>query len=214
MLKLKCQVCGETSKIRSSIKEGFADVAYGDFIEWADFNNNPPPLAEATWERSSVVPKKGQRRLLKVWFPFCFNEGDLFKTLYQPALSYLNGWEEYPDEIEESAIVTLKFHSTVDASEHFAWIYADITEVIMTGDLHKAYPETYSKAPIENFDVSEKPVFFEYKNWTYCSWSAQSDLGQWKLIYKDSTGVKHLVLFGQWEFHQHNVYCGNIVYRK
>lgn len=215
-LQLKCKCCGEAANINRTIwANGFSDLAYDDICEWSDFSENPPELEEDHWERAVRVPEIGETRLIKVVFSFSFETGESFKLLFRPAWSFFNGWEEYPEELEQSAIVTCKLTSIKESNEYSAWATVRIEDVIMLKDICKRYPEQYTENRLEDFDVTR--VQFEdlqYQNWEYYSWNAQGDCGEWKLIYQDENGIRHLILLGEWSFHGRDVYIGNIVNEK
>jgi hypothetical protein len=48
--------------------------------------------------------------------------------------------------------------------------------------------------------------------YTAYTWSAQGDLGEWALTYKDTCNVEHIILYCEWGFHYDDVYCGNMIF--
>lgn len=210
-MQLKCKVCGEREQIDRTVRKGFADIAYDEIIQWSDFYDNPPPLEETHWTRSNILPKIGEYRLVKVEFPFSFDIGEQFNALFTPAMSFFDGWEEYPEEIEQSAVVSCKLERVAAQNEYSAWISVKILKVIMFSDMYKVYPVIATRKALEAFDFPERINHFTYKNWSYYSYSVQGDLGEWKLVFTDDAGIRHLVLMGVWDFHTHNIYCGNII---
>lgn len=218
-MNLKCRICGATDLPEVKIPKKFAGVAYEDNVEWmysvdvyVKSDQEPPPL-EDKWNRlyNSEIPREGSYRVLRVHYPFVPDIGDVFYALFVPEMSLLNGWDDNPEEIEQSAVVSCRFEKIIDRNDYFAWIYVEIFDVIMLQDLYKTYlPQTDDRA-LEELGYSDEPYIFEYKNWSYYDCNIQGDLGQWKLIYTDMEGIRHLVLWGDWSFHKSEVYFGNIV---
>lgn len=210
-MQLKCKVCGQMAQTDRRVRAGLADIAYDEIIQWSDFDDHPPSLKETHWTRSSTLPKMGERRLVWVEFPFSFETGEQFNALFMPAMSFFNGWEDYPEDIERSAVVFCRFERIADKDEYSAWIWVEVLKVTMLSELHRVYPAVPSGEALEAFDFSAKIHHFDYGSWACYSFNIQGDLGEWKLIFTDDTGIRHLVLMGVWDFHTHLVYCGNIV---
>lgn len=101
----------------------------------------------------------------------------------------------------------------MEADEFTAWIKVLILNVTKLKDLCGIYPAAHNKLANEQelFGGAAVDFQFNYQNWRYSEWSVQGDLGQWQLIYTDSTGLSHLVLFGKWDFHADFVQCGNLI---
>ena len=208
MLQLKCRICGQPAEISRFFPESYRGIAF-DFMEWSDFIDDHPYLNEQIWPRSETPPCIGEKRIVKVSFPFCFRIGDEFNVLFQPALSFFNGWDEHPDEIESSAIVSCRFLSVLDSNENEAWIEIAILSVIMLTDLLDVCPE-YPIPSVFSFDGYN--YVFKSNCWTFCSWSAEGDIGEWTLLYTDKNGTLHELLSAHSEFHHSHIYYGNITY--
>lgn len=220
LMYLICKCCGSDEAINRKVKQGFEEIAYDGIIQWYDQSNSEkygdslPSLDEDHFIRGLETPRKGEQRFVKVQFPFNFDVGETFQSLFMPADSFFNGWDEAPEELEQSAIVTCKVKAIADSNEYFAWISVEVLDVRMLYELYQYYPDSCTSEPLEQFDVELsrlQSVQFRYRNWEYYDWNAQGDVGEWKLIYTDNNGVRHLILMGEWDFHNSNVYCGNIV---
>lgn len=211
-MKFKCRCCGEYVDEKAELIDGFIEIAYNSF-EWLDRNEEIPVLDNEVWNRSQELPNVDEYRYLKVLPPFYEETGDEFNVLYMPAMSYLNGWSEYPDEIAKSAIIRCKFEQIMEADEFTAWIKVLILKVTKLKDLCGVYPAGDNKLinRRELFGDDAIDFQFNYQNWRYSEWSVQGDFGQWHLIYTDSTGLSHLVLLGEWDFHADFVQCGNLI---
>ena len=187
---------------------GFSELVYDGF-EWLEAGESVPTLDEKIWTRSESVPKVGEKRFLKVSAPFNQDIGDCFNMLFSPALSALNGWEDYPEELSDSAVVVCKFEGIVQSDEYRAWIEVSVEGVIPLEDLHKHYPcvET-TDAVGYGFDLT---LDFRHERWEFYSYSAQGDFGEWRLVYVDDNGLRHIVLIGEYSMHKDFVCCGNVI---
>lgn len=210
-LKLFCSCCGSEGIPERKVESGFLGITYDSMLEWLKCTEKIPKLEENIWSRSERVPTMGESYVVKAYFPFHFELGEEFSVLFQPALSFFNGWDEYPDEIEESAIVKCEFMEVMDSGATSAWIRVKVVDVLMVGDICSTFVAVPYQGDVEWL---ESDVFdtYEFGNWVFRQWSAQGDLGEWYLIYKDVKGLKHIVLYGRWDYHSDNVYYGNVVF--
>ncbi len=208
MLGLRCRLCGELAEQEKMPKYGFSGVAY-DYAEWADASQNTPSLDEQVWLRSDSVPTVGEERIIRVTFPFCFENDEKFELLFMPALSSLNGWDEYPDEIDKSAIVGCELLEIIEADDSEAWIKVKIVSVIMLSDISEKYPPKSSELLPSRSMLREYQYTYKFDNWEYSTFTAEGDIGSWELVYTDNSGVRHLIIYAEWGFHYNYVYYGN-----
>lgn len=212
-LTFVCNVCGETVSEKDEPKKlkGFAITAYNELIEWSDFTDDIIDLNEQFWERSSIPPAAGEIRKVKVYFPFDMELGKEFWTLFMPGLSFFNGWNEYPDEVEDSAVVRCQFERILCANSESAWIEIKIKEVLMLTDICEKLPLTKREPYLEDLRLFRNYAYkYDYKHWIEFGWNAQGDIGNWYLLKKYKNERYRLVLYCQWGFHYNYVYCGNI----
>lgn len=205
----RCTCCEEFVCEKPQLISGFCELAYDEF-EWLEVGEGVPPLDENIWTRSDKIPEVGEKRYLKISAPFNQNIGERFNVLFSPSLSALNGWEEYPEEIFNSAVVVCTFEKIVQADEYRAWIEIVIECVIPFEELYKHYP-CVEKTTDEIGYGFELELDFRYKCWEYYSYSAQGDFGEWRLVYMDNDGVRHTVLIGEYSMHKDFVCCGNVI---
>lgn len=204
----RCTCCDEIVDEKPQLINGFCELAYDGF-EWLEVGESVPSLDERIWTRSNSVPEVGETRVIKVSAPFNQNIGDCFNMLFSPALSALNGWEDYPEELFDSAVTVCKFEKIIQADEYRAWIEVSIEDVIPLEDLYKRY------SCVETTDVIgygfELRQDFSHKCWEFYSFSAQGDFGEWQLVYVDNNGLRHIVLIGEYSMHKDFVCCGNVI---
>lgn len=191
-------------------KYGFSGIAY-DIAEWSDFTDDVPALGEDIWLRSDNVPMIGEERIIHVISPFSFENNEKFELLFMPALSSLNGWEEYPDEIEKSAIVGCELAEIIEADDTEAWLKVKVVSVVMLSELaEKCSPKNLDMLP-ERSMLRDYQYTTKHENWEYSTFDAQGDIGSWELAFTDDSGVRHLVIYAEWGDHYNYVYYGNYV---
>ncbi len=191
-------------------KYGFSGIAY-DIAEWSDFTDDVPALGEDIWLRSDNVPTIGEERIIHVTSPFSFENNEKFELLFMPALSSLNGWEEYPDEIEKSAIVGCELAEIIEADDTEAWLKVKVVSVVMLSELaEKCSPKNLDMLP-ERSMLRDYQYTTKHENWEYSTFDAQGDIGSWELAFTDDSGVRHLVIYAEWGDHYNYVYYGNYV---
>ena len=215
-LAFKCRVCGSEKLPCPELRyDCFVSHTHCHETEWSDLTENPPALEEQHWERSEILPEQGEQRLIKVHYPFCCKTGENFRTLFQPALSAINGFGEPPEELNQSAIITCRLDNILSRNEHEAWISVTVTEMILLSDLCRYYPAHVRPELFEAFQShnphSVQCYPFSWQNWKYDCWTAQGDVGEWKLFFTDETGKKHLILLETWGMCDSMLYIGNIV---
>ena len=185
-------------------------MAYDD-MEWLEAGQPVPPLEEHGWPRADKMPEVGERRFIKVGPPFAQEVGTRFNVLYLPALSALNGWGEYPEELSGSAVVSCIYEKTVSANDFCAWIEASVESVIPFPELYKHYPCRKVSSLLEGAFGEEAKLEFRWQNWEFYAVSTQGDFGEWQIIFTDSDNVKHLIMFCEWDCHSGYAQLGNAV---
>lgn len=206
----KCSCCNSIVDEKPSLAEGFSELAYDD-MEWLEVGQIVPPLEEHIWLRADKMPEVGERRFIKVKPPFSQNISDSFNVLYSPALSALNGREEYPEELSDSAVVSCVLEKTVSVDEYCAWIEVSVENVIPFTELYKHYPLRKVLGLFEGGLGEHLTLACRCDRWEYYTYSAQGDWGEWRLIFVDKENVRHLVLCCEWYTHGGFVQLGNAV---
>ena len=215
-LHFKCNVCGEAVKMKKEVKAPFCDWSYDSCIQWSDIQSDMPTLSEKHWERSTETPVEGEERIVFVQKPFDEKIGNEFWVKFEPALLFLNGWDEYQeDEIRKCAMVRCRFEKIIASDEFSAWIKISILQVIPLQDIYKHYNESISEEPIDSFKGNwSTDVIFQNDKWLILGWSAQGDCGETRWIYKDENGKRHIVLTLKFGFDEEVLYIGNVVDNK
>ncbi len=209
-MNFKCKCCKQLVDEKPHFIAGLSEFAYN--AEWLENGEPVPPLEERFWIRADALPKTGERRIIKVGYYTTFNSevGDSFNVLFLPANSALNGWDEAPEELERSAVVSCVFERIISADEYQAFIEIAINGVTTLPELcRRQFRKTESL--FEGGFGKGLQLEFTWKNWEYYSFDAQGDCGDWRLIFTDSEGVRHLILQCDWGWHGGFVLFGNSI---
>lgn len=197
--------------MKKSFPNGFSGWSYSD-MEWSDFEREVTPLSEEHWSRSDRIPKIDEFRIVKVKIPFDENCGNQFYMEFMPALAFFNGYDN-AEQVRDSAIVQCRFEEIILADEYCAWIKIKVLKVILLSELLEVYPPYLIDCELEEYAGAGKCVNSDFMDVSQeiKSWSAQGDIGESKMIFIDSNGVRHLVLMHYYDFFSNVTYFGNIV---
>lgn len=209
-MNFKCRCCGQIVDEKPHFIAGLSEFAYN--VEWLEAGEPVPSLKERFWSHADALPKPGERRIIKVgsYTPFTGEIGDSFNVLFLPAGSALNGWEEAPEELELSAIVSCVFEKVVSGDEYQAFIEIAVNGVTPLPELCRRPCRKAENLFAGGFGEYVK-LEFTWKNWEYYSFDAQGDCGDWRLIFTDDSGIRHLILQCDWGWHGGYVLFGNVV---
>ncbi len=210
-MNFKCRCCGQIVDENPVLIEGLSEFAYN--VEWLETGEPVPPLEERFWPRANALPKAGERRIIKVGYytPFNSEIGDSFNVLFLPANSALNGWEEAPEELGLSAIVNCVFEKVVSDDEYQAFIEISVNRVILLTELCERYPCSKAESLFAGGFGELLKQEFTWRDWEYYSFDAQGDCGDWRLIFTDGKGTRHLILQCDWGWHGGHILFGNAV---
>jgi hypothetical protein len=144
-MKFKCKVCGKYKEPSKKLFEGYEMLAYDYMMTFTNFKDEKD-IDFNNYEVMEKAPCKDEMCILKVYFPFNFEVGDRFNVLFRPANSYYNGWNECPEEILQSAIVSCRFEKEIFSDEEKGYIFIKTEDVILLPDLIKRFPEYHEKS--------------------------------------------------------------------
>lgn len=199
-----CPSCKNIVTEKLSLKEGFCIAAWDEVMEWFDVADIVPDL-----KRSKTVPKEKEKRRVKVSFPFFMKVKEEGWVLFMPPLSFFNGWEEYPEEIDQSALVNFRLERILSQNNQSAWIEIEVLDVVLLSKLEERFPAVTLDHLIEEiFRYSVHKI--ETDDWIELSWNDEGDIGGYWLIKKHNDEKGSLVVYSEWSFHYSTVYAGNI----
>lgn len=203
----KCPVCDREPGQKPSLD--FAIELYENAVDWPE-NGKQIPLDKKYYDRLQNMPQAGEKRIVRVTYPFHQEIGEEFWSLFMPGMSYFNGWEEAPEELFQSAVVKCCMEQVLEKHIKEGWIQVTILEVIPLQEIAKRF-QAIENGENSAYFVTECEDLFEYKCWKYYSWNCQSDVGGWALVYVDEACVNHLILANEWLMCNEQTYCGNII---
>lgn len=179
----------------------------GELLEWSDFNDEIPE--DSHWTRSDIPPEPGEHRAVRFTIPLSAFPTEPFWTIFSPALAHLNGWEEYPEEIDRSSIVLIENVRCSKFEDSGTWNKIRILDAITLPNLTERFPPTTRGL------LGEHPASFGTLNhwflgrWLFVDGNLESDVGVWYLCRKTDQEVS-LVLYGEWFPGQvERIYVGN-----
>ena len=191
---------------------------YAYHMEWAVFDEEEisRPITERKWSDRNIQPIVGDKRILRVKRPFDEDLGGVFTNIYEPWQMFYNGWDsaESPEDIQKVCAVLCRFDEVLWADEFSAYIVVTVLHTLPLCRLHQVFPETVTDRKFfEEFGFGDD-VWTEYEDehLLYRTWSAQGDIGDVLLIYKDNSGKRHEILSGYIDGHNCESYVlGNDV---
>lgn len=170
---------------------------FGDCVRWLAQPAVSGPRA-APLDR---VPASGETHELAVRMPFHAEAGQPFWCLFQPALSALNGWSEYPDDIVRSALVRCDMLDVQVADPDGARIRAIVSDVLTLDRISSRFPpgdaigaDFWSDFPKQTVETARCGVF------TGLVGSFEGDVTGLAL-FERKAGRQHLILEGYSDFH-------------
>jgi hypothetical protein len=210
-IQFKCKACD--SFVQNEFRE-FKDVSFKAYehLEWSEESNTVPHVTgEDKWPRSEIRPGISEYRVVRVTTPFCEESGSSFWVLYQPALSFFNGWDEHPEELDELAFLNCKIVEVIEYNDNHAWLKLKIVKSILLCDSYKTQPIVVETDPVvDHFYEFGRFDLVQWKGWFYYFGGSQGDLGNWFLLKQEDTGMI-LIAFGEWGFHQECSYFANVL---
>lgn len=213
-IKFHCSVCRDVrEKLHRSLSE-FCYEGYDDgVVFWVDaVNSIPQPLENGSYMRLESCPAKGEQKIVELTCPFTEDSETKFWSLYMPPLSYADGWDVHPDEIEKSAFVQCKIIELMEITNFRAWAKVEIVEVISFRSVLYQIVERQEDDFLNNiYDSLESYQVVVFGNWVVVTASAQGDLGYTMLIKIDEYDIPHLVCFTEFGIHCCAAYVGNVV---
>ncbi len=211
-INFQCPTCGNDTKNEISGYLEFSIAGYDDVVLWSDLASEIPQANESGWwSRSDKLPQIGEERVVNVRHPFNEALNGEFWTLYTPALSSINGWDEHPEEIEQSAFIKCRATNILAQTETEGWVQVEVMDCIRLNEVTRKFSAKNEPHPLFQriFEFPSR-IIQSFGKWQLYQGNAQGDLGNWLLI-ELVNDKPHVVAIGEWSFHQNVAYLGNVV---
>lgn len=144
-------------------------------------------------------PQSGQTYTLLSHSPFVSALQRDFWTIYRPALAELNGWVDFPDLFDESALVACeRVDTSVEQQPH--QMVVRVREVILLRDLvNRFVPTRVGSLDLASFQRYPSHVHtYRWNDFTYVDRNFQSEWGTWLICQRTELGYA-MILFGGWD---------------
>ena len=176
-------------------------------IEWSDFNDLKGIPESKYWERSESPPKKDEIRIISIPSEKIERQ---FYGIFEPALSFFNGWDEHPEEIDLHRIYKAEIIETLFENEEEKWVKIKILDSKKLFEVDFLEQHTTSSVFVENYDPD---YYFEYKKWLCVNFSGEGDIGYEFLFYQNNNNFKLVYQF-EWFFSDDKTFIHNINCKK
>jgi len=179
-------------------------TADDDAAQWLDPGM---PLPEGNiWDRSEFVPAPGSERLVYVYcdrqMPLLVNQERWM--LFIPGAAALNGWEEHPETIGNSAFVRCRLRAVERAGPeaHRQWLRVEVAEIVPFADLEQKFPPHIAER-LETWELSTGALTRD-QDWEL--WDAPHDDAGFWLLARVRGDNAHVVAGGEWLYGANNLY--------
>jgi hypothetical protein len=182
----------------------WARIAGLDDIEWSSecAGRDGPE-----WDRLESVPRAGERVVQISSWPLPASE---HWALFRPALSSLNGWDEYPQELTRSCVVRCA-HEVALGSRDWG-VHGVRWQALVHVVESIALPELAARfAPDRSGEVPELPGRirrFEHGDFTVVSGNLEGDVDGYRVLQRFGGRVV-LILCGQSDFTDSRFHAGH-----
>jgi hypothetical protein len=217
----RCSRSGKSTLIPWRDELAWARVAgFGHIIEWAaDINQVEsyemrPARGKDFWLRLKTPPITQSEYVLRVSSPVTiYNQP--FWVWFEPELSFLNGWDDQPEEIALSCLVKLELIEVLKHQGSTGWIKAQVLDVLKLEDLVERFPENNSgkAAPYLNWMIPDSDGYA----YTRVDWEEFSYIGvspreggahAWVICRREEQFVR-LLVYGESDLDRNGVFAGN-----
>lgn len=182
----------------AGFNEFHAELTAHDDAQWLDPDAALP--IESLHPISDVTPRAGTERLVRVGDnsrPFAV--GQERWIVFVPALGAINGWNDYPETLPESAFVQCRINAIerVDATRpHRSWLRVEILDVASFACLRQRFPaRVMSQLRTWHLSTGKLTRHAEWELW----YAPHDDAGYWYTAQLNNDEV-HVVAAGEWVY--------------
>jgi hypothetical protein len=181
-------------------------------IEWSDFllEEQIPSDTELHWLRSSIFPKPNDLRIVNIPKSKLAKIEEPFYGLFSPALSFFNGWDCHPEEINQHVLYKAKLVESIRESSDVAWVKLVILESVLFKDIDQLISVKKNGNRELLYGIQS---YSKYKDWFIINYNDEGDLG-YELLFLQHKDYFQLVYVYDWFFSDTNIEIVNEIYTK
>jgi hypothetical protein len=156
------------------------------------------------------APARDAEHWLAVGKPFHAALGQEIWCLYQPPLSYYNGWDDRPEELARSALARCKMLAFRDVRAHSALVHVLVTDVLAFPQIVERLPvgETIGASLLDQLVPPVRRQAARLGRFSYLDFNLESDVGTWAVIERREDR-EYLIVAGEWGWHEDHLFAGN-----
>jgi hypothetical protein len=201
-ISFRCKACGEEAIVPQPYDghiTGFARVT------WLAPSPGSDPAKPLLLDKA---PRYGDEHWIAVRFPFAATSDRPFWCLYQPPLSYHNGWGDEPHEIPESSVVECRLLEIKDAEADSARLRVDVLCSIPVPEIgNELAVSDFAGDLLDRFD-KDRAWLSSFDRFSHLSYNLEGDAGDWAVIERRRNN-HYLLLYGEWSWHYDLFFANN-----
>ena len=207
-IRFQCEDCGKENCNAHEMnlkkyKPSWARVAgYDAGVAWMGEGRVTPDKSAV---RMVEPPVAGKDYTLEVKFPFRTDPSDDFWVLFQPRDSAINGWEEFPHELERSRIVQCRPAEVAKRSKKSCWFLVHVSDSIGFREIANRFPK--GSGPVPPYP-GKRNIRIIWKDWVYLSADLESDVAAW-FVCRRQGARSTMLLYGTSGRHEDFFYAGH-----
>lgn len=209
-LSFICRACQlDTGSVLPRTPSWAAHWGFAGCIRWLP---EPPAVGSDTLPPLCLpeAPSPGEEHWLCVRMPFHAALDHEIWCLYQPPLSYYNGWEDRPDELARSALARCKVLGLRDVRADSALVHVLVGDALAFPEIGERFPvgETIGALLLEQTVPPVRRHAVRQGNFSYLSADLEGDVGAWAVI-ETRRNREFLIVAGEWGWHEDHLFAGN-----
>jgi hypothetical protein len=150
-------------------------------------------------------PVAGNDYTLEVTFPFRTGPGDHFWVLFQPPDSAINGWEDFPHELECSRVVQCRPAEVTKRNKKSCGLLVNVLDSIGFREIANRFPK--GSGPVPPYP-GKRNIRITWKDLIYLTANLESDAAAW-FICRRQGEQSTMLLYGTSGRHEDFFYAGH-----
>lgn len=207
-IKFQCEDCNEKDCNKSEVnllryKPSQASVAgYDVCVAWI---GEGTVSDDKSVMRMSEPPVEGKNYTLQVNHPFKAGPHDPFWILFQPWDSAVNGWEDFPHELEFARIVKCKPVEIIKKNAKSNWVVIEVLESMGFSKISDRFAK--GSGPIPSYPT-QRMLRIDWNDLIYFNANLEGDVTAWFICQKQGNQMT-MLLYGTAGWHEDFFFTGN-----